>query len=147
MADHLRYNFEEEWSDDEFLDTKVRKKQFENENLEFDDLVKRMTLDSDSKIQSFEEIGLFDPFNLTSIYQSMTLTQAYNFDTDIYPEPVMSAFKESLHEKIQYPKCIFAPDRALCRKMIKALIKFGNEEESEEFFMRFGLVGGLEEVE
>jgi hypothetical protein len=54
----------------------------------------------------------------------------------------MAPLKEAIIQKkdLQPPKCVFIPGRQLCRKMIRALIKWGNSETSSEFLMRFGLV-------
>ena len=37
------------------------------------------------------------------------------------------------------PKCVFVPAEELCRKMIRALLKYGNKENEDRFLLRFGL--------
>jgi hypothetical protein len=62
MVKSVKTDKQLEWSDEEFEETKVRKK-IEIDHLEADQLVRRMSLDRKNKIKSFTEIGLFDPFN------------------------------------------------------------------------------------
>ena len=68
--------------------------------------------------------------------------KAFDFNEEIYPKNIMSPIIEAikLNETFQHPKCMFVPDRQLVRKMVKALIRFGNMETYSEFFLRFGLV-------
>ena len=131
-----------EWSDEEFEETKLRKKQVENDDLDVEALIRRMSLDRKNKIFSFEELGLFDPFEDNSVSKALQEVNQMKFSKEIYPDYIMGPLIRAVHQKnsIQHPKCIFVPDRQVCRKIIKALIRFGDTESSTEFFLRFGLV-------
>jgi hypothetical protein len=53
--------YREESSDGEFEETKFKKKVVVEEKDE-EDLIRRISLDREHKIESFKELGMFDPF-------------------------------------------------------------------------------------
>jgi hypothetical protein len=52
---------------------------------------------------------------------------------------IIKAFQGSV-ENIKAPKCVFKPSLNLMRTMIKAILKFGNSDSDQTFFLRFGLL-------
>jgi hypothetical protein len=66
-----------------------------------------------------------------------------DFKVEIYPHQIMQSVCHAvtLMKELEPPKCVFIPSRDLCRKMIRALVKYGgNTEDRFSFFLRFGLV-------
>ena len=83
-----------------------------------------------------------DPFaTKATLVDAISHVKTFDFYTYVYPEDVIDQFLEAVTESdnLVLPKCIFVPSQKLCRKIIKATLKFGGENESR-FFMRFGLV-------
>ena len=83
-----------------------------------------------------------DPFaTKASLVDAISHVKTFDFYTYVYPEAIIEQLlKEiALCENLVLPKCIFVPSQKLCRKIIKATLKFGGESE-EKFFLRFGLV-------
>ena len=93
----------------------------------------RMNLETNYIIESFEEVGMTDPFKTrTSLAKVLSTVQNYDFTTQVYSEAIMESNK--------LPKTVFIPSRQLLRTIIRAAIKFGKKDSAQIFFMRFGLI-------
>jgi hypothetical protein len=107
------------------------------------ELSMRMSMDMKNKVESLEEIGMTDPFRTRkSLKDTISIVRTFDFYTEVYPNQVMSdiiaAIKVS--SSIQPPKTMFVPGKKLTRKMIRAICKYGKTEDTEKFFLRFGLI-------
>ena len=85
---------------------------------------------------------MFDPFRKHTVQEAIGEIKEYEFDTAIYGHFDANEVMEKINDdkQVMPPKCVFIPGRTVVRKMIKALIRYGNLEKRDEFFMRFGLV-------
>jgi len=86
-------------------------------------------MDLYNEVTSFEEIGLTDPFKpRKSMGDTISLVKTFDFYTEVYPNCVMTQALEALKEKksIKPPKTVFLPSKQLFRKMIRALVKYGD---------------------
>ena len=84
----------------------------------------KMELDRENKYDSFEEIGMTDPFKpKTSMLDTISYCRTFDFYTEVYPQAMIEAMMVAMlrEDSIQPPKCIFLPTKELSRKMIKAL--------------------------
>ena len=75
-------------------------------------------IDKKNLLTSFEEIGLFDPFIANNRQKTEKRIAELWVHKNVYPEKVMEDEKP--------PKCIFLPDRAMFRKIIKMQIKIND---------------------
>jgi hypothetical protein len=85
-------------------------------------------LDRENKYDSFEEIGMTDPFEpKKSMLDAVSNCRTFDFYTEVYPQALIEAMMEAVmnEDSIKPPKCIFLPTRDLSRKMIKALAQYG----------------------
>ena len=93
--------------------------------------------------ESFEEMGMTDPFNQPkSMLDSISEVRTFDFYTTVYPKSLTKEMIEAIKGKKQIdpPKCVFLPTQEIIRTMVRALIRFGNDENSVTFFDRFGLL-------
>ena len=77
---------QEQWSDEEFKETKLRKKQVTNDKLDCENLIRRLSLDRQNQIHTFTELGLFDPFNHKSTDEAIMTAKSLDFNVDVYPK-------------------------------------------------------------
>jgi hypothetical protein len=85
-------------------------------------------MDRENKVSNFYELGMTDPFKTKkSIEDAISEVKTFDFFTQVYPLAVMRGIVEAFkNEEIgQAPKCIFVPEKALLRQMMKALLKYG----------------------
>jgi len=100
-----------------------------------------MFFDKHHKIESFEEIGMIDPFQKKSIEKANARIQKLGFDKKIYPPAIMDVIYNAMFG-VQYaspPKVVFVPDKKTLRAMVKAVLKYGKEP-LQVFMLRFGIV-------
>ena len=71
----------------------------------------RMDLDRDNRIESFEEIGLADPYKTKeSLRDAISICRTFDFYTEVYPDQVMTSIMAAVASgSIKPPKCIFVP--------------------------------------
>ena len=81
--------YEDDESDEEFTETKFKKKQEVAEVRDGGDLVRRMSLDRQNKIESFKELGMFDPFKPSSIEDAVKYINSLDFTREVYPNCIM----------------------------------------------------------
>ena len=112
----------------------------------FDKILKlamKADLDLKNKIESFSSVLLVDPFNQAkSLQLAESQIISYDFAKEVYPSFNIKEILEATKEKrnIKPPKCIFLPSREIVRAMIRAIMKWGNSDTEEAFFLRFGLL-------
>ena len=82
-----------------------------------------------------------DPFNPKSLLAASIWTQSLNFNEHVYPGANTKSMFEAIKtgNPIIAPSAIFIPTRQVFRVMIRAVLKYGHEEENK-IFMRFGIV-------
>ena len=108
-----------------------------------------MQMDQINNIESFDEIGMADPFQPNKgILKAKDMVKRLDYSKEIYSKSLMKAIVEALiaKENIKSPQTIFIPSKEVLRKMIRAVIKFGECKDRARFFLRFGLVenpGGI----
>ena len=90
-------------------------------------LLIRMGLDRENTIDTFEELGMTNPFDTKKSFQdALSEVRTFDFYTEVYPNlgmnHVMSIMSSDV--TIEPPKCIFLPSRRLTRLMIRAMIRF-----------------------
>jgi hypothetical protein len=83
------------------------------------------------QISSFTNIGLCDPTKETSHKFAVRKMKELMLEDEVYGESL---------DTMKPPKCIFLPDPKLCRRMIKAVLKFKENESKDAFLMKFGLM-------
>lgn len=101
-----------------------------------------MELDNQNKVNSFEEIGMLNPFHTKkSAIEATMLVKTFDWQTEIYPDQVIRQLLEAVRtqDKVKPPKTIFIPTKSLCQTMIRALVEFGEKEPLKKLLVRFGL--------
>jgi hypothetical protein len=100
-------------------------------------------MDFKNQIDEFEDVGMLNPFETTqSFVKAHETLKYYNFNTEVYPDTVISELLEATkeHRNIKPPKCIFVPSKKIVRIMIKAMAEFATRDSQECFLLRFGLL-------
>jgi hypothetical protein len=85
-------------------------------------------MDRVNKVLNFYELGMTDPFKTKkSLKDAISEVKTFDFFTEVYPEAVMKQITEAIknEHEVQAPRCIFVPEKALLRQMMKALLKYG----------------------
>lgn len=85
-------------------------------------------LEKKNFIASFEEIGLFDPFVTNNRVKTEKKINEISLFKNIYPDKLM--------DEDRPPKCVFLPDKAVFRKIIKMQIKYQDVWELRQKFER-----------
>ena len=83
-----------------------------------------------------------DPFHTKkSLEESIEYCKTFDFFAMVYPTQIMESCLEAFNHKgsIVPPKTVFKPSKSVLRKMIRAIVEYGDDTESK-FMMRFGLV-------
>jgi len=82
-----------------------------------------------------------DPFEpKKSLALAMVKVRKLQLFSIVYPEELMNiSFADLAVKNPSPPKIIFLPSTELVRRMIKALVKFGDTETKQNFLLRFGL--------
>jgi hypothetical protein len=91
-------------------------------------------MDFTNKIDSFNCIGMVDPFEIESMTEAILHVKKLDFFSQVYPESVVRLAGD------KPPKCIWLPYREMVEKIIKAVALYGRKENSEAFLLRFGLL-------
>lgn len=107
----------------------------------------RMDMDRSNTIGSFEELGMMDPFRPEkSIREAIDLVYTFDFFSEAYPPQIMEPVNQHNEEQkfksnlIKLPNTVFLPSKALWRKIIRAVVKFGEKDDEDTFLLRFALV-------
>ena len=98
-------------------------------------------MDRRNKVEDLINLGLPDPFNTKeAIDDALLEVKTFDFWSEVYPNSVMEVLIEAVRNKenVHPPRCIFVPNRDVIRTIIKALIKF-KDDNDEIFLLRFGL--------
>jgi hypothetical protein len=104
-----------------FFDAKGDSKHSAGKNDELNALLElgmRYTMEKKSKIKTFEELGMTNPFRTK---ETLAETKAYvdqiAFTNDVYPEHMLSTILLAVKDKtsIKPPKVVFIPNRTLLR--------------------------------
>ena len=96
-------------------------------------------MDNRSKITTFEEILMQNPFNnSSSLKKTKKQLETYDFDEFIYPRHTYNL--DDLDNILTPPSLIFLPDVKLLRIMVKANLMFSKVEKLPHFLLRFGLI-------
>lgn len=83
-----------------------------------------------------------DPFSSRkSLSSALSTVKTIDFYTEVYG-PLTKELLEAVRsgQNIKPPKTRFVPSRQLFRKMMRAVVRFGDHGEPTRFLMRFGLV-------
>jgi len=105
----------------------------------------RMEMDQENRIETFEEIMMADPIDSKkSLNETINTIRTYDFYSEVYPSTIMQPIIDDFENRgsINPPKTVFLPSRSLWRKMIRALVKFGPQDQTNpsKFLLRFALV-------
>jgi hypothetical protein len=99
-------------------------------------------MDLTNTIGTFEEVGMASPFSTKkSFANAISHVKTFDFYTGVYgevPDEVKKAISNG--EYIKPPKTRFVPSRTLLRKMMRAVVKYGDQGCERIFLLRFGLV-------
>ena len=89
-----------------------------------------------STVNSFEELGMIDPFN-----SQKSAILAFNTMKGVQLErPADSFWNELKPQSNENPKTVFIPSPQLLRTMVKSLIIFGQNDTTDSYLMRLGLM-------
>ena len=85
----------------------------------------RMDMNKEDFVNSFEDIGMANPFDKKSIQTTIDHCSVFDLSKEVYPHSglmdyVAAAFSNDT--TIKQPKVIFLPGKRLLRKMIRAMI-------------------------
>ena len=103
----------------------------------------RMEMDQVNRIETLEEICMADPFQPNKgMVKAKEVVDNYDYFTEVYSKSFIASIIEAVKTKegIQSPRTIFVPTKEVLRKMIRAVIKFGDCKDRARFFLRFGVV-------
>ena len=87
----------------------------------------RAQIDLVNKVNTFEEIGLCDPFHtVEALKRGIVRVKGYKMISDIYPKqimgPLIKAIKVDKLVDVRPPKCVFVPSKELWRRIIRGLL-------------------------
>lgn len=106
----------------------------------FRELAMRMDMEQKHKISSLTDVAMVDPFKKSSLKKAINTVKNIDFFTEVYSEDIMEEVLDEMRKSdtIRPPKTVFVPDKALLRRIMRAMIMFGKEDHSKVLF-RFGL--------
>jgi hypothetical protein len=125
----------------------LRKKIYQNEGEDMTlekklhDVSMRCDMDTTNTVDTFEEVGMANPWSTKkSFLDALSHVKTFDFYTGVYGE-VPEEFKQAISngEHIKPPKTRFVPSRTLIRKMMRAVVKYGDQGCQRTFLLRFGL--------
>ena len=89
-----------------------------------------------STVNSFEELGMIDPFN-----SEKSAILAFNTMKGVQLEKPADSFWNVLKpQSKENPKTVFIPSPQLLRTMVRSLIIFGQNDTTDSYLMRLGLM-------
>ena len=83
-------------------------------------------MDKENKVQTFEEIGLINPYAVKkSLKNCIKEVASWDFYNNVYKEELLGDLISRVREgesKVPPPKCMFYPEQNLLRIMVKAVL-------------------------
>ena len=79
---------------------KIKSQSLKSRNEHLCDVMLRLDLDQRNKVESFEEIGMADPFRTQkSLAEAYKISKKFTFEKEVYPSMVLSAVIDSFKDK------------------------------------------------